>query len=107
MRFSFRNRSPIPELHVDRDAAEPEPLDCSGAVSSEASGGNPAFVDEAAEMERVNRGADAPLLQVTLGHRADCRKEAAVGHRQTPHSVSVAVSALSKEVERRARTASQ
>jgi hypothetical protein len=53
MRFSFRTRRPIPELHVDTGAAEPEPLDRSGAIPSDASEGNPAFVDEAAEMERV------------------------------------------------------
>ena len=65
MRFSFRSRSPIPALHVDRDAAEPEPLDRSGAVSSEASEGNPGFVDEAAEMERVKVNRE---IEVQIRH---------------------------------------
>jgi hypothetical protein len=52
-------------LHVDRDAAEPEPLDRSGAVSSDASEGNPAFVDEAAEMERVKVNRE---IEVQMRH---------------------------------------
>jgi len=52
MRF-FRSRSPIPELHVNTVAAEPEPLDRSEAVAPDASVDRPAFVDVAAEMERV------------------------------------------------------
>jgi hypothetical protein len=52
MRF-FRSRSPIPELHVNAAAAESEPLDRSGPVASNAVSDKPAFVDEAAEMERV------------------------------------------------------
>jgi hypothetical protein len=52
MRF-FRSRSPIPELHVNTAVAEPEPLDRSEAVASDASADNPAFVDVAAEIERV------------------------------------------------------
>ena len=53
MRFSFRSRRPIPELHVDTAAVGPEPLDRSEAIPSDPSAANPGFVDEAAEMERV------------------------------------------------------
>jgi hypothetical protein len=52
MRF-FRSRNPIPELHVNPAAFEPEPLDSSEAIASDASADNPGFVDVAAEMERV------------------------------------------------------
>jgi hypothetical protein len=57
MRFSFRSRRPIPELHLDPDATVREPLDRSDAVQSEPAMTDAPFVDEAAEMERlkVNR----------------------------------------------------
>ena len=52
MRFSFRSRRPIPDLHIDRDAAVQEPIDLSAAIPAP-DRTRAAFIDEAAEMERV------------------------------------------------------
>jgi hypothetical protein len=46
-----RERKPIPELHIDANVVVPEELDRSDAVRVES---NTGFVDEAAEMERLN-----------------------------------------------------
>ena len=51
MGFFRRERKPIPKLHVDTSVVVHEELDRSEAVSAETKTG---FVDEAAEMERLN-----------------------------------------------------
>jgi len=51
MGFFRRERKPIPELHVDPNVLVHEDLDRSEAVRAET---NTGFVDETAEMERLN-----------------------------------------------------
>ena len=51
MGFFRRERKPIPELHVDTNVVVREELDRSEAVRAET---NTGFLDEAAEMERLN-----------------------------------------------------